>query len=135
MRGLPTFSGFHLGKRVGCWGEGVTSLLRLSPLERGWDAGMRGLPILLRLFVTGPFPNTTERVCFIYTVYNVLLMIAQNMFNDQPYCIDQDLVPKPADEVEAEVHERPGGVGPAVLLLPGGPRPSAHGTRGQALVS
>ena len=50
-------------------------------------------------------------------------------------CIDQDLVPKPADEVEAEVHERPGGVGPAVLLLPGGPRPSAHGTRGQALVS
>ena len=50
-------------------------------------------------------------------------------------CIDQDLVPKPADEVEAEVHERPGGVGPAVLLLPGGPRPSAHGPGGQALVS
>jgi hypothetical protein len=49
-------------------------------------------------------------------------------------CLDQDLVPKPADQVEAEVHERPGGVGPAVLLLPWGPGPPPHGPGGQALV-
>jgi hypothetical protein len=36
--------------------------------------------------------------------------------------------------VEAKIHERPGGAGPAVLLLPWGPGAPPHGPGGQALV-
>ena len=48
---------------------------------------------------------------------------------------DQNLVSKSADQVEAEVHERPGAGGATVLLHPRHPRTQAHVHRGQALVS
>ena len=65
-------------------------------------------------------------------------MTVINIFHGDPkyFCFpDQDLVPEPAHQVEAEVHERPGAGGAAVLLHPRHPRTQAHVHRGQALVS
>ena len=48
---------------------------------------------------------------------------------------DQNLVPKSSDEVEAEVHERPGAGCSAVLLHPRHPRSQANVHRRQTVVS
>ena len=50
------------------------------------------------------------------------------------FSLDQDLVSKQTDEVETEIHERPGAGGPAVLLHPGYPRPPAYVHRRPSVV-
>ena len=53
-----------------------------------------------------------------------LCVIVYNLCNWSWISPDQNLVPKPADQMEAQVHQRPGDAGPAVLLFAGHPGPS-----------